>query len=326
MRRPAWCLPLVAAVLLSPPVQGETYEVWPGDRFFWVNPVDALSGVNVGETFCYPDMWLCVVLAETPVQKANLDSLDKQGVIKVVLLPRARKIELGNGGDYSVPVPAIWDPETKTWDRSIPGLDEIPLDSPQSLFAVLFKSYPNVSSSTSTWLKTFVDVGYVVGGPTSYNYYRSMSYYIFGRRDLLPSLLAGHPEIRAYVEVPAGLKRIDSGNVFGADPTLIRFMNVSTSEVKRRFIQRYGTLSPHCSCGTLWFCYAWDSLTSAEALDWSRIPEVIGVYRRVVETGPGGGPSGGGGSSPVDVPALGRFGLMALLAGIAFAAWRILRR
>lgn len=313
MRPAARWLSLVAAVLLTPPVQGETYEVWPLSQGDMASLSSLRSGLDVGEVFWYSQF--CVVLADSPVQKANLDSLASYWHFKVILVPRT--IDFDNP-----PRRAIWDPETRTWDRSIPGLNEIPLDSPRSLFGVLFKSYPNVSSSTFTWLQTFVDAGYVVGRQTAY---RSMSVYVFGERDLLPSLVAGNPGVRAYVEVPVGLKRTDVGFRGIADQTSIRFVNVSTSEVKRRLIQRHGTLSGYCWCGTDWLCYADDLLTSAEALDWSRIPEVINLFRGYAGGPSGGGPPGGG-SSPVDVPALGRFGLMALLAGIAFAGWRILRR
>lgn len=313
MRRPAWCLFAVAAVLFGLPARGVTYEVWPYSPAEVASLASLQSGVDVGEVFCYSQF--CVVLADNPVQKTNLDSLTSYWHFRVIPLLQARKIYIDN---YFVQ--AIWDPESRTWDRFLPGLDEVPADSPQSLFAVLFKSYPNVSSPS--WFQGFVDAGYVVGHPTSY---QSMSYYVFGRRDLLPSLTAGDPRIRAYLEVPAGIKRADLGYYpGGADRVSLSFANVSSSEVKRRLIQRHGTLSGHCYCGYGWYCVADDLLTSGEFLEWSRLAEVINIFR-----GDLGGPGGGGGRGaglPVNVPALGRFGLAALLAGIALAGWRLLRR
>ncbi|MDL2716662.1 MAG: hypothetical protein PT977_02820 [Acidobacteriota bacterium] len=296
-------LPLLAVTL---PLVATTYAVHPsGSAPSGVAIQTLLGETDVGEKYCNDAR--CIVLADSTVQLANLNDIVAQGFLYAEPLPLARKVLFSR---------ATWDADARTWDHDFPGMNEVPA-GPDATFVVVFKSFLEYE-----WVARLQYEGFTVCEPLPL-----MAYLVYGRRDRLLAFASSAPHIRGVLELPAGIKRfgIDTlppGDNGSSRSTLVAIVNISGSEVKRRMRERHsGSLPPlGYQLGNI-NAYE-ERLTRDEALEWSRLPEIVTITRN----NEGGGPSDGAPGSVQGVPALPVSALAILACGLGLIGALALRR
>lgn len=223
----------------------------------------------------FPDFWCygghCVVSVDDALLSERLQALDRPDLLDLEPLPDARRLSFARG---------TFDADTRTVDSTVPGLGEVPSGSPTSLFAVVFKAYPEAA-----WLSELRAAGLVPLEPMP-----AMGYLVWGDRAVVTALPAARRWVRTVYEVPAGLKRfrvdtLPRGDEGGAAVTTVHVVDAAGSAVLD-LLGSLGARPPQraLQTGTI---TAWSArLTPQQAIELSRRPDVVAVARETYPVEP----------------------------------------
>lgn len=268
MRPRVLLLLILSSAALQAPLSAATFIVRPPPTSRSTAQA-SIGPALVGERYCTEVR--CIVVADTTAQIATLKLLESKGLVTLQEFPEARKVFFGN---------ATWDGETQTFDRDFPGKTELASNSPESLFAVVFKSFPQ-----GEWLTALHSAGFIITEPLP-----TMAYLIYGDRLALQKFATKAPYIYRVVELPAGLRRTNLDTYLPADgdqpaSTLIALVNVSSSPVKKMLVSARGAEPPleYVMNGIAAYSAVLDRTT---ALYVSRFPEVVEVSRQTFTAAP----------------------------------------
>ncbi len=246
------------------PANAETFAVRRARTASSTVQVEAvLRDGGFAERWCNPSH--CVVVADTPELAGRLRSLERPDLLTLEKLSDARKLFFARG---------TYDADTRVFDSSVPGLSELPAGSPQALFAVVFRSYPE-----GRWLAELEGMGLVPLEPVP-----SMGYLVWGPRTAISSLPGSRPWVHDVFEVPAGLKRFrvdvaPAGDPGGPSSTVVTVVDDAGSaalEELRRLSTR--PVKKVFTTGRLTDYSAY--LTPQQGIDVSRRPDVLAVSRQ----------------------------------------------
>lgn len=267
--RPAWVLIRRLSLslltpLAEPSANAETFAVRKARTASATVQVDAaLRDAGLAERWCNPSH--CVVVADTPELADRLRSLERPDLLALEKLPEARKLFFARG---------TYDADTRVLDSSVPGLSELPAQSPQALFAVVFKSYPE-----SGWLAELEGMGLVPLEPVP-----SMGYLVWGSRATVSSLKGSRPWVHDVFELPAGLKRfrvdaVPAGDPGGPSSTVVTLVDAAGSAALDE-LRRLSTrpVNKVFTTGRLTDYSAY--LTPEQGIEVSRRPDVLAVSRQ----------------------------------------------
>lgn len=252
---------IATAATLALPSLGATFAVRsaPG---LTASPESIIANHALGDTYCYSSH--CIVRSTTAAQAAVLDGLTRARRVIVELLPEADLLLFAN---------ATYNVTSGTFDHVIPGLDEAITPSSVGSFVVVFKSYPE-----QAWLDTLRAKGLAVLEPLP-----TMGYGVYGDRSVIQSLPHLLPYVVSTLELPPGIKRLhlDSpiGTADGPVPTTFVMPAVAEPSVLALFSTwQVPPTRAYATGSTVAYTAA---LTRADAIQLSRLPEVLSIAREL---------------------------------------------